>query len=152
MEQIPRPGELYRDLEGVMYQIVAVAEHAETGERMAVYQAMSGRFQVLTEPLDRFLQKAVCESGPVPDAGAAEAETQEAAVSPYLLSFLEEEDYGKKLELFALMRRKVTRMDLEILCEALDLVPPPVSDAGILADEIESYLEMRKKFSGTRLR
>lgn len=55
MDRLPRAGELYRDAADRVYQIAAMAVHAQTGEQMVVYQAMFGDFGVYTRPLQQFL-------------------------------------------------------------------------------------------------
>ncbi len=52
---IPKAQEIYRHFKGNLYQIVAVAEHTETGEQMVVYQALYGENKIYCRPLDMFL-------------------------------------------------------------------------------------------------
>lgn len=54
------PGCLYRHFKGNIYQVIGVATHSETGEKMVVYQAQYGErglfvrpYYMFTEELDR---------------------------------------------------------------------------------------------------
>ncbi len=173
MERTPRPGEFYRHFKDKMYQIVAVAIHSETREKMVVYQALYGTFDVYVRPLSMFTSEVDHEKYPdvlqkyrfervdlkdsdskdQPEAEQKEEGNKEEHHGPNknLLAFLDAETYHEKLEVLRTYKEKFTAEELLAICEIMEIGRAD-SEPEEKYYAVERYLELQIKYDGTRLR
>lgn len=181
MERIPQSGELYRHFKNKLYQIVAVATHSETGEKLVVYQALYGDYQVYARPLAMFVSEVDHAKYPevtqkyrferverteLQDVKAATApkgvqesvleerqpEMQpDSGVNPKLLAFLDTDDLEEKYEILLSMREEVDNQLINNMAVTLDVVIPD-GDVQIRYEQLKNCIKTKQRYEIDRMR
>jgi hypothetical protein len=151
MTFIPKPHEIYKHFKGNLYQIVAVAEHTETGEQLVIYQAMYGDFKIYARPLPMFTSRVDREKYPDvtqefrfelqgPEAARQREESGadarpeekrampnaaqtdgELSLDPFVLEFLDADSYEQRLNILAGLHHRITDDMITTMAIACDV-------------------------------
>lgn len=57
---------IYRHYKGELYEVLEVATHSETGEKLVVYRALYGNYGVWVRPLEMFAENVEKDGALVP--------------------------------------------------------------------------------------
>ena len=60
-----QPGR-YRHYKGKDYEVIDIATHSETGERLVIYRTLYGNYDLWARPLDMFCEPVLVEGNAVP--------------------------------------------------------------------------------------
>lgn len=170
-ERIPVSGEIYRHFKNKLYQIVTIATHSETGEKLVIYQALYGDFGVYARPLSMFTSEVDHEKYPevtqkyrfelverekkedvtgTQQNKSVPSDTEEQ-VEPKLMEFLDADSFEEKYDILTSMRDIITDKMINNMAVVLDVVIPE----GKLDDRYEQLkqcIRTRQRFESTRLR
>lgn len=175
-----KPGEFYKHFKNKLYQVIAIATHSETKEKMVVYQALYSDFGTYVRPYEMFVSEVDHEKYPevtqkyrfekydihsaeivsnatihiesIPEICLEiESEEEEGEISPLLLEFLDCNTYEEKLDKFVRMKDKIDDRLLNDIAMSLDIA----IDTKKLQDkyeEIKACLLTFVHFEDNRLR
>lgn len=151
MDRTPKPGELYRHFKNKLYQIVTVATHSETGEKLVIYQALYDDFGVYARPLDMFVSEVDHEKYPdvkqkyrfervtikdKPEDMLRKSISSDAchepvpdadagqAPNPRLMEFLDADTFEEKYNILVSMRDTITDRLIDDIAVVMDVVVP----------------------------
>ena len=171
MSFIPKPHEIYKHFKGNLYQIVAIAEHSETGEPLVIYQALYGDFKIYARPLDMFTGRVDKQKYPevtqefrfelqgAPGAGNAQTVTQQEQVTeseelnldPLVLEFLDADSYEQRLNILAGLHSRITDDMITTMAIACD-VEVAEGDTEQRYESLKNCLLTLEKYECNRLR
>ena len=115
-------GEYYRHFKDKLYQIMAIATHSETGEKMVVYQAQYGDCDIWVRPYEMFVSEVDREKYPeVTQKYRFEKVEAPTEINPLLVRFLDADSYRDKLELFQCWEAYADDQLLESIAASLDI-------------------------------
>lgn len=137
MSRIPKPHEIYKHFKGNSYEILAIAEHSETGEELVIYKALYGEGKIYARPLALFTDKVDKEK--YPQVGQEYrfelqdeectctqeiADNQEEHIDPIVLRFLDAESYEERLNILVGMQHCITDEMITTMALACDIEVP----------------------------
>ena len=162
MRQLPRPGEIYKHFKGNCYRIITIAAHAETGEKLVIYQALYGSHSVYARELSMFMSPVDREKYPdaaqemrfelvESDKEQSPVKEAEPQIDPMILAYLDANTCKEKLQILTTMKDRLTDEMINTMAIAIDVEIKP-GDITERYEELKYCLVTRERFEGRRLR
>ena len=85
MDRMPKPNEIYQQEPGMLYKVVTLAKHTQTGEILVVCQALYGKYEVLAAPLGQFVKGTDGERAREMDADRPAKGEERSGMAPFVL-------------------------------------------------------------------
>lgn len=173
MERIPRSGEIYRHFKNKLYQVVAVATHSETREKLVIYQALYGTYEVYARPLEMFVSEVdhvkypevtqkyrfervdpsasmVQQEEEIPEKQPVAAK-EKLDVNAKMMAFFDADDLEEKYNILVSMRDEITDHMINNMAVALDMV---IKEGSVddRYEELKSCIRMKQRYERERLR
>ncbi len=180
MRETPRPYQVYRHFKGAYYQVICVASHSETEEKLVIYRPLFEETDhVCARPLEMFLSEVDHEkypdakqkwrfalaTGPFKGSGAKHKSGATVSEEPvagkdaddaddaaaFLDRFLDADTYEKKLDVFTGMWKTIEEQDIDNAALVMDIR----LNGETVEDkykEMLNCLKMRARYESTRLR
>lgn len=138
----PKPGEIYLHFKEKLYQVLTVAKHSETGEKLVIYQALYGGFETYARPFELFVGPVDKEkypdvrqayrfqlTEPIPDAGqgkepqgAEKVSVPKPTAEEKMMAFFDAGTMEEKYSILLEMRGDVTDRMINNMAVVLDVV------------------------------
>lgn len=182
MNRTPKTGEFYRHFKNKLYQVVGVATHSETKEKLVIYKALYGTYEIYARPLDMFVSEVdhvkypevtqkyrfehvtILENGEVVSAERDNVSTHDnistqnymgeerCEVNPKLMEFLDADTYEEKYNVLVSMRDDITDRLIDDMAVVLDIVVPE-GELMKRYDDLKNTLRTRQHYEfSNRLR
>ena len=129
-DRMLHPGDVFTDKDR-KYQVIAVAYHAKSNEKMIVYQQLFDNFKILTDTFDDFFNQPEAEVHieiPADDRKDNDADTKEG--------FFDRDTCTDKIEYIAQVRDKLDDRLVSDIAASMDIT----IEEGSLDDKIDSLL------------
>lgn len=153
MEREIHPGDKFKHFKDKLYQIIAIAYHSETNEKMVVYQALYDDFKIYVRPYDMFIGEVDHEKYPEvkEEYRFTKMEDDIPQVNPILMEFFDKETSNEKIEYLVSVRDKLDERVISDMAVSLDLT----IDEGDLEEKIDALiycLKTKAKYECSRFR